>query len=1757
MDTTADSGLRFELEKMRARLLDLSARNALLNYTHPRASSLRIVDEVPALVLESLLSNGGFRFAPLPEQEGVALFRQTRGRGRRDLWSAKDTDVEGSDSSALLSQSDRERREAAKAARERRQAEIIALAESVGINPSYDLPAVDDSDKENHGDRHLQTLLVPDDLESRLQKIQAAAVTAIQESGANKLHLLFGFVEWTDIEGGKARISPLVLLPVSLTRLDLDLATHTFPYIVKSSGEDWSTNVTLQEKCRREFGFVLPSIEPEENLEVYYRRIEDVLKSAPRGWRVRRQLTLGLVSFGKILMWRDLDPATWPQKAPLLGNSLFCDVLGFEGDADPALREGEDDYGDARSDEYSIDDLPPELGPVPPTVVPADSSQHSVLVDVQHGDNLVVQGPPGTGKSQTITNIIADAIAARKRVLFVAEKKAALEVVARRLNDSGLGPFCLPLHSHTSNKREFLDGLKERLDIPRTGNQSGEIRIVDELLRETRAVLTGHSERLHSPFGSLGDTAFSILWRVRRLGSEMPGAALEELRTSTISNAISVTPGELARQRATIKALAGAHEALQTDVSGGVGHPWDGVTRADLGFDLIEAVLVLAEKVRASLAAAENARIALEFATGEVSWPETTFSLGSLLQCCIAFESPEHSAQNELIRAVHFRAGEARVRAGADQADRVRQTWARIMGPWGKPGALTPETAQAQRGIVKTATDLFGGEKTADDLMKAVDKIQEVSRRLQRTEELAAQLTAALDTKAELPVGLAVRLIDVSISAADLPDGALALRSPALNSANARERVKILSERAAALRKVGEKLDILFPPEMRAPVVELRQAAAALVGATRFFPTLFSRSYRRAVTVYRTMTGGKSASRAAMTADVDALLRHMAAYTAFIDEPALGHFFGAAVAGVHSPFAETDAILHWTKNAGQAFRGHGEAGHLLSAAVWSATAAQWADAGALAVEYDGETSESMLMRESLANVDRIAKEAPHLWEAESFAAVRQRLAAWRIAAEEGAKGAADGQVDRETPLIQLLTILEDVQLAWKEEALFATHESTFRELEMPIPSPIANSVEPDPLTPIRAALRYLTQFEEPGLPVGLVDWLASGDASERITVLKHHLNDLTLCLAKVISDEGKFVDNAGIDLSRWYEEPADHTSLTARTGRFDRALRAKGSLSRYVTKLRAQASVVATSLPAACALLEKGLIAGDQLPDVYDYVLARTLAEMVLRERPELDQFSGALHEIRRAQFIALDKKYQRLTQLRIAENAAAAPRIGGNRYGQVRDLTEESLIRHEIDKIRAHIPIREMFRRAGRAIQALKPCFMMGPQAVAQYLPPGLFQFDLVVMDEASQMRPEDALGAIARGSQLVVVGDPKQLGPTSFFDTHTEDEDEIEEAAAVLAAQAVESADLPPGASVLQRSESILLAAARRYPMRMLRWHYRSRYPQLIAFSNKEFYGDDLILFPHPGTERPDDAINFRGVQGAVYSSSLNRKEAEEIVEAVRIHAAEHPERTLLVVTMNQPQRELIDTLIQNAEKDDSALAAFRARHADTLEPFGVKNLENVQGDERDVIYISVTYGPNAEGVVAQNFGPVNATGGERRLNVLFTRAKYRLDIFCSFDPVALRVTESSPRGLCVLRDYLRYAKEGTLSGGRFTAREPDSDFEIEVARALRGYGYDVHVQVGVAGYFLDMAVVDPKFPGRYLLAIECDGATYHSAKSARDRDRLRQGVLETLGWNVHRIWSTDWFRDPREETQKVIRRIEALLAGANHTVVTASTA
>ncbi|MEM9216048.1 MAG: AAA domain-containing protein [Cyanobacteria bacterium P01_F01_bin.150] len=341
----------------------------------------------------------------------------------------------------------------------------------------------------------------------------------------------------------------------------------------------------------------------------------------------------------------------------------------------------------------------------------------------------------------------------------------------------------------------------------------------------------------------------------------------------------------------------------------------------------------------------------------------------------------------------------------------------------------------------------------------------------------------------------------------------------------------------------------------------------------------------------------------------------------------------------------------------------------------------------------------------------------------------------------------------------------------------------------------------------------------------------------------------------------------------------------------------------------------------------------------------------------------------------------------------------------------------------------------------------------------------------------------------------------------------------------------------------ESILDMALRVfYPIRRLKWHYRSRHESLIAFSNQHFYDSSLTIFPSPNNQF---AVDYRYITEGSYSSGSNSPEAKTVAEAAAAFMRQSPHLSLGIVTLNQKQQQLLldemDTLF--AENPD--LDAYCTTREDTLEPFFVKNLENVQGDERDVIFISTVYGPEGPGEkVNQRFGPITTRNGHRRLNVLFTRAKEKIVVFSSMKPTDIRPGPTSNPGVWILKAYLDYAQSQTLQVSTDMGSELMGDFELFLAEKLQQQGYEVVPRVGVSGYFIDLAIVHPKRPGTYLLGLECDGETYHSSEAARDRDRLRQQVLERLGWTLYRIWTPDWFTNPTAELQKLNRYISTLI-------------
>jgi superfamily I DNA and/or RNA helicase/very-short-patch-repair endonuclease len=445
-------------------------------------------------------------------------------------------------------------------------------------------------------------------------------------------------------------------------------------------------------------------------------------------------------------------------------------------------------------------------------------------------------------------------------------------------------------------------------------------------------------------------------------------------------------------------------------------------------------------------------------------------------------------------------------------------------------------------------------------------------------------------------------------------------------------------------------------------------------------------------------------------------------------------------------------------------------------------------------------------------------------------------------------------------------------------------------------------------------------------------------------------------------------------------------------------------------------------------------------------------------------------------------------------------------------------VIRGEIGRKRNHMPLRKLMKTAGDTIQKIKPVFLMSPLSAAQYLPPGAIEFDLLVIDEASQVRPGDAIGLIARCRQMVVVGDKKQSPPTQFFDRMIADDVDPGD-------EDPSKADAGAGVAPVSDLESILsLCEARGVEKQMLRWHYRSRHPSLIQVSNAEFY-KRLVMPPAPSTDRKEKGLRLRRIAGAYDRGGLrtNLIEAEAIVAAAADHARTNPALSLGIITFSTAQRDLIGDCLETKRRSDPILDAYLRERG--REDAFVKNLENVQGDERDVILISIGYGPREPGkpLDSMAFGPISSEGGERRLNVLFTRARARCEIFASFGSGDINPDRATGAGPRLLKRFFQFAETGILDEAKSYGADFDSPFEA-------------------TGFRIDFAVRDPRDPGRFVLAIECDGATYHSALWARERDRLRQEVLEGLGWRVHRIWSTDWFYRRDEQLRKLKAALDA---------------
>jgi len=1376
-EVPAPATLAARLEAARRELLDLGLRNPLLHFRLPKAQGVAVVQEDAAAVFDVLVRQGkAMSFVAAPEAP------------RRNIPLRKEMPEAASD-------------------------DLPAMTDYLVENPPL-LPTEAEREK-LLTDNKLQTAEPLARLESRLQKTYYTARTSLEETGANILYLALGMLTWyDDATPNEPRLAPLVLVPVLLER-----STAAERYRLRHTGAEVAGNLSLQAKLQASFGLALPLPELDEDgqLADYYAAVATAVAGRPR-WQVARDsLALGFFSFGKFLLYRDLDPTTWPAGAGLLDHSAIRALLGpATGFADAPPTVDETAFLDTDSPAAELHQ-----------VLDADSSQLLALLAVHEGRNLVIQGPPGTGKSQTIANLLAEAIGAGKKVLFVAEKMAALEVVKRRLDGLGLGAACLELHSHKANKKALHDELRLTLGLGRPATTAGAADNLAQLPRYRQA-LNDYALAVNAPLGHSRRTA-------QQLAGEL--LALTEARG----------PAPLPR-------LPFTQLGAWTD---------------------------------ADAAHAEALATRLQATLQKIGPPKGLLFWGSELTVWL------------------------------------------------------PADHDALANLSQTAT-------------AAVQQLQTAAEAL--AQHLGLPTPAArLAAEALLPAARHAQLAP-PLAGANAPDPAWLPQAGRLTEA---------LQAGAAYQALRQEYDAHLLPEAWDQQL-LPERAALLAYGDKWWKFLigdYRRARQRLQGLWRGPLPKPAASLVPVINAIHAAARH--AHTVAEAAPLGQALFGPGWQGLRSDWPALLRVQEYLTLTHQRI-GRGELPAALTG--YLARAVQPADVAAPLAAL-----EHALARQRTA-VQAVA-EAIQLNEARRFG--------------------PDGRLQFQPFAGQLATLA-----AWAADL---------------------------------PALRLTTEWNN----------VAATARAENLPEL--------------------------LPLAETWPEAAQHLALAVRQ------------------------------------------------------TWLEYLQRLAHAQHPALRQFERASHEEVAARFRLADTDslyHNRVRAMLHHFTHLPNPQAGGQML----------VIKNEFAKKSRHLPLRQLMERAGRAVQAIKPVFMMSPLSVASFLPPGAVEFDLVVFDEASQVKPVDALGAVARGRQLVVVGDSRQLPPTSFFDSLTGLDETAEEG------------------NVTADIQSILeLCKARQMPERVLRWHYRSRHESLIAASNQLFYENKLVVFPSPGGQGALGLV-YHHLPAAHYergTTRTNPQEAAAVAGAVLAHARATPWLTLGVVAFSTAQRQAIQDALEDLRRQQPAAEEFFGNH--THEPFFIKNLENVQGDERDVILISLGYGRTKDGSVALNFGPLGREGGARRLNVLITRAKQRCEVFTNLTADALdltRLTDANPHtgGIAALRAFLQFAQAGRLplvSGEALPAGE--SPFEEVVGRALMARGYVVRLQVGSQGFYLDLAVVDPDEPRRYVLGIECDGAMYHRARSARDRNRLRQAVLENMGWRLHRIWSADWFRDPAAATERAVAAIE----------------
>ena len=1421
---------------------------------------------------------------------------------------------------------------------------------------------------------HILTDFTDSQLTARLTHMARSACEAATDHGITTLFAAFGLLRWYEQKNSTEELlSPLLLIPIRLAR-----TTVESEYTV-SAEDDIFPNHCLAELLQAQFRIKLPSqseytLDPEkaECFSGYLAAVRQKVEHVPR-WEVLESAAIGLFSFQKLAMWEDLG-----RNGERLKSHPLCRAIA--GDVEVALA--------APRDLLAASDLDRIVAPETTShILDADSSQHEAIEAVKHGAHLVMDGPPGTGKSQTIANIIAEALAAGRTVLFVSEKAAALEVVKRRLDKAGLGDFCLELHSHKTSKKEVVAELGKCLEIPPLG--APDISTQLRQLTQDRQKLNEFVAELHAirhPFG----------WSAFRAHGELAQLDRGSARSRIAIKDVALRDAEFVRQGSEI--LAGLTDCASVIEEPG-GHPWKGCKITTFTHTALDDAEYQVGRLSDVIPPAEKAVVALA-ALGFAGEPSTVNE----------WHSGEDDARR-LLAAPVFPAswleGDARATAAAlvsmnDATCRARELSAQLP-EFDREGLRKCTDAASVIELIPDRERLTEANAlTARARAAALVRIESILRRLANT-------AAELNTVSRNVVGFLQitrtptadnfsYLAEVAHQVADGPPIPIewwdASRREEILHACARgedEEKVVVAERARLLERfVPDALDA--------------ESLMFVLEAARQSKSLWLRLWPRWWRTKKHILGwylSTQPSGTKLCADILELERYhrqamgvrqiAAEYTGdFITGQGGKPEWSASAERIHAiGWLEAVGVQHTFKAVAGPRRtlnrtALGDAARVLSRLSRSLED-EW---NQLLTEFAVPDAKTQLTRSASELAAWFSEEAKAVHrEAEALAVMiatlsadkdvlptemRNRAICFRDLVTARSQIAAAGKVLSDSRPLDVIEAADHSANAIMAKQLHDILEGLKR-----------------PVTPAVAAA-----FRDPAVREKLSATLRQSEAARR---------PFDKSWSRVTTDlfDPDVEVSTNVVLSK----------LALPDLRIWAAARAKDAsrLAEWTRLAKVEQDAVSFGVSAVLEEVKAREIPAAEAADAFRARFFRLWLDTVHQQVPALASFATDTHDRLIARFAELDRLAIRTTPDRVRSKLLMNPNRPIARESPP-EGSELGILLREVNKKRRHLPLRRLFAEIPSILPRLKPCMMMSPLAVSTYLDTSEISFDLVIFDEASQVRPHDAVCAIYRGRQLVVGGDPRQLPPSDFFTRSGAEwpEDETHESEATA-------------------FESLLdVCLSLGLTRKKLKWHYRSRREALIAFSNTHFYEGRLVTFPS-AEEATARAISLVKVLDGRFSNGVNETEARRVAELVIEHARNTPRRSLGVIAFSIRQQERILDELEVLRRRTPETEEFFSGERD--DPFFVKNLENVQGDERDVILLSVGYGPDETGRVAMRFGPLNHAGGERRLNVAITRARYSMVVVSSITSADIDLARTGAEGAKFLKRFLDYAERGPV--------------------------------------------------------------------------------------------------------------------------------